>query len=281
MTRWTATVRLLGFVLAFAATAGPLAAQEVIELPAEDRLLEADFEEVYRVGSVVGGGWDTFGQIGDVAFDGAGNLYIFDMQALRITVVDRTGTLVRRIGGRGEGPGEFQSDVGGLLHMVVMPDGRAVVYTWSRGAFVVFRTDGEFERTFRIAGGAMTSFMGMQVLPGTNGVLATSPVLRPTNETGTRRSSRAVERFLLDGYRAVIDTVAEAWNPSGRTIGVRPAARERCAARRGRRLHGFIRLRDQDRGAYRRPDSGAEKAALPQPRDREGQVPVHTVAGGA
>ena len=88
--------------------------------------------------------------------------------------------------------------------------------------FVVFRTDGEFERTFRIAGGAMTSFMGMQVLPGTNGVLATSPVLRPTNETGTRRSSRAVERFLLDGYRAVIDTVAEAWNPPGETIGVRP-----------------------------------------------------------
>ena len=222
MTRWTATVRLLGFVLAFAATAGPLAAQEVIELPAEDRLLEADFEEVYRVGSVVGGGWDTFGQIGDVAFDGAGNLYIFDMQALRITVVDRTGTLVRRIGGRGEGPGEFQSDVGGLLHMVVMPDGRAVVYTWSRGAFVVFRTDGEFERTFRIAGGAMTSFMGMQVLPGTNGVLATSPVLRPTNETGTRRSSRAVERFLLDGYRAVIDTVAEAWNPPGEPSGFVP-----------------------------------------------------------
>ena len=222
MTRWTATVRLLGFVLAVSATAGPLVAQEVIELPAEDRLLEADFEEVYRVGSVLGGRWDTFGQIGDVAFDGAGNLYIFDMQALRITVVDRTGTLVRRIGRRGEGPGEFESDVGGLLHMVVMPDGRAVVYTWNRGAFVVFRANGEFERSARIAGGAMTSFMGLQALPGTNAILATSPILRPANETGTRPSMRAVERFLLDGYRAVVDTVAEAWNPPGEPSGFVP-----------------------------------------------------------
>ena len=222
MTRWTATVRLLGFVLAVSATAGPLVAQEVIELPAEDRLLVADFEEVYRVGSVLGGRWDTFGQIGDVAFDGAGNLYIFDMQALRITVVDRTGTLVRRIGRRGEGPGEFESDVGGLLHMVVMPDGRAVVYTWNRGAFVVFRANGEFERSARIAGGAMTSFMGLQALPGTNAILATSPILRPANETGTRPSMRAVERFLLDGYRAVVDTVAEAWNPPGEPSGFVP-----------------------------------------------------------
>ena len=222
MTRRTATVRLLGFVLPFSATAGPLVAQEVIELPADDRLLVANFEEVYRVGSVLGGRWDTFGQIGDVAFDGAGNLYIFDMQALRITVVDRTGTLVRRIGRRGEGPGEFESDVGGLLHMVVMPDGRAVVYTWNRGAFVVFRANGEFERSARIAGGAMTSFMGLQALPRTNAILATSPILRPANETGTRPSMRAVERFLLDGYRAVVDTVAEAWNPPGEPSGFVP-----------------------------------------------------------
>ena len=221
MTRWTATVRLLGCALALAA-AGRLSAQQVVELPAEDRLLEASFEEVYRVGSVLGGRWDTFGQIGDVAFDGAGNLFIFDMQALRISVVDRTGSLVRRIGRRGEGPGEFASDVGGLLHMVVMPDGRAVVYTWNRGTFVAFRANGEYERDFRIAGGAMTSFMGLQALPGTNAVLATSPPLRPTNETGIRRSTRAVERFVLDGYRAMVDTVAEAWNPPGEPSGFVP-----------------------------------------------------------
>ena len=60
------------------ASAAPLAAQEVIELPGEDRLLDADFEEIYRLGSVDGGGWDTFGSVEDLGFDGAGNLYILD-----------------------------------------------------------------------------------------------------------------------------------------------------------------------------------------------------------
>ncbi|MCY4646603.1 MAG: hypothetical protein OXE73_07000, partial [Gammaproteobacteria bacterium] len=51
--------------------ASPLAAQQVVELPAEDRLLDADFEEVYRVGprgdaSDAGpppglGGWEAVG----------------------------------------------------------------------------------------------------------------------------------------------------------------------------------------------------------------------------
>ena len=59
-----------------ATAARPLAAQEVIELPAEDRFLDADFEEVYRVGSLDSGGWDMFGNVAGLGFDGAGNLYI-------------------------------------------------------------------------------------------------------------------------------------------------------------------------------------------------------------
>ena len=48
---------------ALATSGGVLAAQEVIQLPAEDRLLEAGFEELYRVGSLQGGDWDTFGRV--------------------------------------------------------------------------------------------------------------------------------------------------------------------------------------------------------------------------
>lgn len=71
----------------------PLIAQEVIEVPAEDRWLDADFEALYRVGSV-DDGWDAFGQVAAVDFDGAGNLHILDSQAARITVVDLAGDLV-------------------------------------------------------------------------------------------------------------------------------------------------------------------------------------------
>ena len=94
-------------ITVFAAPAGPIAAQEVIELPAEDRPLDAGFEEIYRLGSLDGGGWDTFGSVAGVGFDGAGNLYILDTRAVRIYVVDLQGHLVRQFIGEGEGPGEF------------------------------------------------------------------------------------------------------------------------------------------------------------------------------
>ena len=86
----------------------PLYAQEVIELPAEDRWLDADFEELYRAGSLHDG-WDAFGQVADVGFDAAGNLHILDGQAAQITVVDLEGNPLRRFGRVGEGPGEFSA----------------------------------------------------------------------------------------------------------------------------------------------------------------------------
>ena len=46
-----------------AASGEPLAGQEVIELTGEDRILDAGFEELYRVGSLQGGDWDTFGSL--------------------------------------------------------------------------------------------------------------------------------------------------------------------------------------------------------------------------
>ena len=104
-TGWRVTTRRLPAVLFAIALACPLSAQEVIELPAQDSFMVGAFLPGYRVGSILDGSWDTFGAIGDLAFDAAGNLYIFDAQALRISVVDPSGALIRQFGQRGEGPG--------------------------------------------------------------------------------------------------------------------------------------------------------------------------------
>ena len=57
---------------AIASLVAPLGAQEFIELPAEDRLMEADFEEVFRVGTTIGEPWESFSTIVKLAFDEGG-----------------------------------------------------------------------------------------------------------------------------------------------------------------------------------------------------------------
>jgi len=70
----------------------PASAQATIALPAEDRWLDADFEELFRIGSLMGEEWEQFGDVQKVMFDGAGRLHVFDDQAERIFVVDADGT---------------------------------------------------------------------------------------------------------------------------------------------------------------------------------------------
>ena len=84
-----------GLALACLGGTGPVQAQEVVDVPGEDRPLTADFGEVYRIGSLDGDEWETFGQIGGAAFDAAGDLYVFGRLGNRITMVDREGSFVR------------------------------------------------------------------------------------------------------------------------------------------------------------------------------------------
>ena len=117
--------------VALSLIASPLAVQ-VVELPAEDRLLDADFEEVYRVGAVTGEDWETFGNVHDLAFDRLGNLYVVDTQGARIVVVNPEGGFVRQLGGVGTGPGEFDQHNTTSMRIAMLSDGRAGVNRCTR-----------------------------------------------------------------------------------------------------------------------------------------------------
>lgn len=203
---------------ALAMTARPLAAQEVIEVPGEDRLLGADFEEIYRLGSLDGGGWDMFGSVAGLGFDGVGQLYILDTQAMRISVVDPAGNLVRQFIGEGDGPGEFRSDAARVLRLAVMRDGRAAVYNPGRIGFALFGADGEFERTIPVNERRWPILPDIQAFPGMERVLATTVVnylSRP--DPGPRPRFRYVLSYDLSGGEVAVDTAAAAWNrPSDR-----------------------------------------------------------------
>ncbi len=138
----------IAFLLSVSATM-PAHAQEVIDLPGEDRPLAAGFEEVYRIGSIAGEEWEAFTSVAGLAFDGRGNLYVLDRSEsqVRIVVVDDSGGFLAEFGRAGEGPAEFRS----VEHFAVWPDGRVVVVDRGHRAFMIFGPDGGFERSVRIA----------------------------------------------------------------------------------------------------------------------------------
>ena len=197
---------------------GPAAAQEVMEMTGEDRWIEADFEEVYRIGSLDGQEWEQFGMVSTLAFDGAGRLYVLDSQVSQIFLVDTDGTLIRAIGRAGEGPGEFRS----MRGMVAMEDGRLVVRDTGHRAYHVFDPNGEFERMVRMGGNPSLTISGL-LLPqrGANAVITTPLGSRefavssgPLSEPDPARS-RPIELVSLAGDEAVTDTIVDGWLPPG------------------------------------------------------------------
>ena len=172
------------------------------------------------MGTMAGEDWEQFGFVRSVAFDGAGNLVLFDqlMGTQKVFVVGLDGRLVRQLGGPGEGPGEFGS-AGGVA---VFADGRVVVADVARRGYHLFAADGQFERLVRMGEvSAVTSVGHVVAQPGSDAVIGVPT--RPTVWTiaGAAFSapvrfpaSHAFERTILSGEETVTDTVAEAWLPS-------------------------------------------------------------------
>lgn len=119
-------------------------AQEVLELPAVDRVIEAGFEEVFRVGGRGAKTWDALSDVTSLGFDRDGRLFVGDMvpgSGLRIVVVESDGTFAKAFGRAGQGPGEFV----GALEMIVLDDGRVAVPDLGRDMIHVFDSNGDLQ----------------------------------------------------------------------------------------------------------------------------------------
>ena len=124
-------------------------------LDGPDVMLNAVTDEVFTVGSVAGDNWDTFGNVRSVAFDNGGNLHIFDSQSEHILVVGPDGSLVRTVGGRGEGPGEF----GNVSSAIVARDGSYTVLSSSRVDLLA--PDGNFVRSVTLEQGLILASVAL------------------------------------------------------------------------------------------------------------------------
>ena len=208
----------------FALSSSVLQAQEVIELPAEDRILEAEFEEVYRVGSLDGDAWEQFSRVFAVGFGQSGDLYVMDDQGGRIVVVSGEGEFVRQFGRIGDGPGEFAANTNTGVGFTVLRDGRTVVFDPGHSAFDLFGPDGEFERSVRMPGNSLYTIRTL--LPARDGQNVITPRVSAFGRGGPAEGPeppfRPVYRLVLTGDEAVQDTVIRAWRPSGDPDGFRP-----------------------------------------------------------
>ena len=135
-------------------TALPLIAATLVALCApagyaiaQDRPLDGDFPEVYRLGGLNAPTWAQFDDPTQLGFDASGNLYLLDRGAMHVVVADRTGELVATVGRQGDGPGELQAPT----DLVVWRDGRFLVADVMHGAYQVFRPDGTLDRFIRMS----------------------------------------------------------------------------------------------------------------------------------
>ena len=186
------------------------AAQEVVDLPAEDRLLSLDLELVFRIGSTGAEvRWEQFSSIPSLGFDSAGNLYLMDRTGglrgrARIVVVDPTGGLAGEFGRSGDGPGEFRAP----RQMIVWPDGTTLVEDIMHMGYHVFGPDGAFERMVR-------GEAGSDMRPERTG---DRKVIGGSWGGSTGEDERAIVRFDLSADEVVARTLVEPWQPREREV---------------------------------------------------------------
>lgn len=205
-------------LLAILPFAPDLPAQEVIDLAGRDRPLDADFEEIFRVGVREGEDWEMFANASSVAFDADGNLYVVDGlyygMDTRIVVFDASGNFVREFGSMGEGPGEFNMPTA----VAVMRDGTTVVEDLRHRAYQLFDANGGFMRMVRKRGGI--AYHDLFADPRGGGVFAKreeGASITITSSAGgaapppAPSTSRPLWRVDLGGEEARNDTVVEGW----------------------------------------------------------------------
>lgn len=89
-----------------------------------------------------------FAQIGFIAVDGHGSMYVLDAQAQQIQVYDEAGTYLRTIGGPGAGPGELGP---GAVFVLIGPGDTLLVPDMGNQRVNLYGADGESHGSFPLS----------------------------------------------------------------------------------------------------------------------------------
>ncbi len=116
-----------------------------------------------RIGAVEGADYEIFGQIGALAVDTAGDIYVYDQQVPALRKYAPDGRYLATLGRKGRGPGEYANSDGGLA---VLRDGRVVLRDPGNARFTVYAPDDTYLTSWPMRGGTFTSVPIIPVADG-------------------------------------------------------------------------------------------------------------------
>jgi hypothetical protein len=155
----------------------------------------------------------AFGRIGSIAADSGGTLYVGDELAQQILVFDSSGGLLRTLGGKGNGPGEFRSLgsiawTGDALAALDRSNRRVTYFGAERGDVSTRRWPADAGRPFRLYGAGRTVYAAAKYPRSRQMFSSAAEAARVFRQPGVRyfaiTRDSAAHPFL-----AVEDTVAE------------------------------------------------------------------------
>lgn len=181
-------------------------------LDGSDAPIDPPLETIYTIGALDGDDWETFGSLGGIGFDEDGNLYVFDRDASRVTIIGLDGAHVRTFGKSGGGPGELLQP----FAFTVLRDGRSAVFDIGHRALQLYDSRGGFDRSVTLD--PEEGLPGPDLVPlGSDAIVSWGGIRMRTSAgsqsitMGEEDVTRPVERFSLIGGGK--EVAYEAWRP--------------------------------------------------------------------
>jgi hypothetical protein len=189
---------LLGAIVATAIGCDFAPSSEV----ARDRVWrETSVIEELRIGVESGAAEEMFGQVTGMAVASSGTMYVVDGDIPIIRAFDQAGNFAGDVGGRGQGPGEYQT-----VHAVAMlPGDELAVWDNRTGRLSFFSADGEYLRSFSLP---------------LQGVMPRSPAEPPV--LGTDGDGNLYFLAAVASGAAVPDMELRKYSPGGESLGTVP-----------------------------------------------------------
>jgi len=190
--------KLLLVTVLVVVAAGGVAAQGADPFDTE-RLPELTLSDIVRVGDGSDQMDYLFDRIQDVAVLSPDVFAVVDGGSNEVRAYDSNGTLVWKVGGEGDGPGEFRS----ASRLTPLPNGRFLVWDGGTGRATTFGADRSVLATATADFGPMATFTARFVSALTDGSwiqrIEVSPLELRDEPEGTRRDSVRFVHVSADG----------------------------------------------------------------------------------